>query len=656
MQKKTLIDTDTYRKNNPIVFLIVLGVLTGFILFDHYGASWDEPELYEYAEQSVGAYSIRDRIEGRFDLSKLMGPDNLRYYGPVYLVFSKLIITILHPFFEKTMEIDLWHLLNFYMYAGGSIVFYKLLTRWFKPESAMVTTLLFSTQPVIFGMAWINPKDIPFMSLFICSIYTGLVMVDKLSLLMINNEFPEGELRVQRFASHSTIVFVQKLTLIVSFIAGLSFILRTRIESWIFNFVVGMSERRTDDVIYQLFLRVARNANSVPLEAYGMKAVENFRSGLTIVVFCAGIAILFFISLKYNPGWFYRLVDNCKFAIAIIQKKKAIKETLHLIFASCFLGFSTSIRVLAPLAGLLVSLELLRKLRWKSIFIIISYIIWVMFFLFVSWPYLWEDTLPKLFEVIKHMSDNPVGVGVLFNGFVYDSRELPIYYLPWLLAITLTIPAIIMGITGIFISLVNTIKNRKITQSYIFGVWFFLPLLYVLVFRPAMYDNYRHFLFIIPAFFYFVAVGTDWCLKFLHSFKILKTLFVISIIAPGILGIISLHPYEYSYYNELVGNINGAAGKYEIDYWLTCYKELTQEINMNEKKAENLYVSYMPSLVEYYADQRFLVFKANDPEYPPDSLVILPRRRDAIQLFNEYPLAYKVEKKGVPLCLARRIE
>ena len=50
---------------------------------------------------------------------------------------------------------------------------------------------------------------------------------------------------------------------------------------------------------------------------------------------------------------------------------------------------------------------------------------------------------------------------------------------------------------------------------------------------------------------------------------------------PGIYSLIRLHPYQYIYFNRLVGGVQGAAGKYELDYWATSYREAALFLNEN---------------------------------------------------------------------------
>jgi hypothetical protein len=53
---------------------------------------------------------------------------------------------------------------------------------------------------------------------------------------------------------------------------------------------------------------------------------------------------------------------------------------------------------------------------------------------------------------------------------------------------------------------------------------------------------------------------------------------VAALVAPGVLGILTLHPYEYTYFNSLVGGTDGASRRYETDYWCTSYREAMELI------------------------------------------------------------------------------
>ncbi len=51
------------------------------------------------------------------------------------------------------------------------------------------------------------------------------------------------------------------------------------------------------------------------------------------------------------------------------------------------------------------------------------------------------------------------------------------------------------------------------------------------------------------------------------------------VLLPGILGTVSLHPYEYIYYNSFVGGVRGANGVYELDRWCLSLREGMRSID-----------------------------------------------------------------------------
>ena len=641
----------------PEVVLIVTGLIVGLCLFRNYGASWDEPDLYRYAAQSLQAYSIRDRVENQFNLDSLLGPDNLRLYGPAYLVFGQFTIDQLHFMSINIPAIDLWHLVNFLFYILGVLFFYKLLTRWFPVVTSFFATVFLATQPVLFGISWIDPKDIPFMVLFIGSILSGLTLADSIEAIYST----KGHFIESIAGKPVSQIWIKKMSIVSGLLVLLSIIgwvFKTSIIDALQQTILGIYSRSEGDLLLKVFDTLASNRETIPLQAYSEKAVSIFSQSLSIFSALSIFCVVLTVSIHYSPSWISSIGLFIWKTLKTIFTKSSNSSINWKVFgwvlaAGFLLGVTTSTRVLGPLAGLLISLEMFRRFNWKSIPIVIIYGGIAIFVTFISWPYLWQNTTERFMDVFFHMAENPVGVGVLFRGSVYDSKQLPAEYLPWLMGITLTIPAVLTGLAGFIVFLVGVWKKSLANETWIMGAWFLVPFSYVLIMRPPMYDNYRHFLFILPAFFFFCAAAINRLMDFNQVWIKAAVAFVLLI--PGVVGIAGNHPYEYSYYNELAGGIRGAAGKYEVDYWLTCYRELTVAVNTTEKEADTIFAAFMPDLVRYYADSRFQIFKANDPEYPSESLIFLPLRREGLTLYSDLPLAYEVQQDGVTLCAARRV-
>jgi hypothetical protein len=74
---------------------------------------------------------------------------------------------------------------------------------------------------------------------------------------------------------------------------------------------------------------------------------------------------------------------------------------------------------------------------------------------------------------------------------------------------------------------------------------------------------------------------------------VLQAGLIVVALAPGIVGIVRLHPYEYIYYNELVGGVRGAEGRFDLDYWCTSFREGIAVINQVAESEDH--VALVPS-------------------------------------------------------------
>ncbi len=163
----------TTEKN--LLFLWFVAMLAiGALTVHEYGVSIDEPDNYRYATDTLNAYPSF--------FGTLYEP---RYYsaydghGPAFVTIASILINIVQFVFPTVFAPDLWHFSYFIAFQITCLCLYKLARRWFNNWSAWGILILFSTQPLFFGHAFINPKDIPFMALFIASIVTGFAMVDR---------------------------------------------------------------------------------------------------------------------------------------------------------------------------------------------------------------------------------------------------------------------------------------------------------------------------------------------------------------------------------------------------------------------------------------------------------------------------------------------
>jgi hypothetical protein len=178
-----------------------------------------------------------------------------------------------------------------------------------------------------------------------------------------------------------------------------------------------------------------------------------------------------------------------------------------------------------------------------------------------------------------------------------------------------------------------------------------------------MYDGIRHFLFIVPPIFIFSGFTFETVLYFLstHAVRYANWLyagFVILILLPGVLGIVRLHPYEYTYYNSFIGGVRGAFRNYETDYWLTCYKEAVQDLNSSISEPANLFVHREAYIAEYYAENDITVSDQRgeaDQIRSGDYLLVNSRTNEDRRILKDIPPAIQVRRDGALFCTIGRI-
>ncbi|MGZ9235614.1 MAG: hypothetical protein ACXW4E_08825, partial [Anaerolineales bacterium] len=154
----------------PILILLAVNILAGLFVFRDYGLAWDEPLFYDYGDALGYAYSPREWFSGNFDVSNSYGPsgDDHKTRGPAYLLIAREPVHLL-----ETLGLDrasAWHLINFLFFQLGVFFFYRLASRWMKSAAALAASALFAWQPLLWGHAFINPKDPPFLMFILASV------------------------------------------------------------------------------------------------------------------------------------------------------------------------------------------------------------------------------------------------------------------------------------------------------------------------------------------------------------------------------------------------------------------------------------------------------------------------------------------------------
>jgi len=190
-----------------------------------------------------------------------------------------------------------------------------------------------------------------------------------------------------------------------------------------------------------------------------------------------------------------------------------------------------------------------------------------------------------------------------------------------------------------------------------------VPIIIYFLSARNLYDSWRHFLFLAPLLGILSAFG--WFSTFnkiqkSYVQKVFLTIFIVLIFLP-VKSMVQFHPNQTLYFNELVGGLKGAFGRYEMDIDGNVLRQATELFNDYSKNLKNktivLGTNNDPLSVTHFLENKETA--ANIKWIPEDQLYTLnwdyalvsSRRMSKYKLnhwpFKESVLNYKID--GVPV-------
>ena len=585
--------------------IFLLSILVIAILTRHYGESWDELKFYKYADLSLQAYSTWFNSGQVPEFGNTY--DN---YGPAYVMLVSILARGLQLLIPWSIS-DLRHLLYFVTFLGSIWAFYALAKRWLSQTAVLGATLLFATQPLFWGHAFISPKDIPFMAFFLLALLFGLRLFDTLQPLSLN---------LLGLHPKRTSLVLTALWLASVFVLFFGVDL---IYGWIDSAVRAAASGQPN-----LISSIASDIHKVEPEVY----IQRY--------------FTFFIQARA----IYLLVSTV--ALAILYRKhfpSTLNALLTIVFPAILLGIASSIRILGPLAGLLVAIFAFWKHGKRALSTLIIYAAIALAGMYATWPYLWPNPLGRLIESLQVMSQYPWPGQVLFDGVQYASTDIPRAYLPTLLAFQLTEPVWILFVVGLTVAIIGFLKKRKYIELLtLTAIWFVVPLIGFILSRTPLYDNFRQIFFVLPPIFLIAGVVFE---------KIKWRVWLIGLtLLPGLIGIVRLHPYEYTYYNVFGGGQAGAFRRFELDYWGTAYREAADWLNESAALDANVWVDGPAHLLDRYLRDDLNMYSTYEIERADiyDYVVATTRYNMDLTSYPEANIVYRIERNGAVLAVIKQ--
>lgn len=258
---------------------------------------------------------------------------------------------------------------------------------------------------------------------------------------------------------------------------------------------------------------------------------------------------------------------------------RSLERLAWILASGILLGITISSRVLGPLAGLIVLSMIVLKEKQRAVQLVLPYLLIAGLVSYLTWPFLWSAPMANYLESFGIMFRFPFDARVLFDGTLYPPDHIPRLYFPVMVSMQLTEPALLLSVIGVIVLFLSYQRKHRLEPVLLFVEWFLLPASVVILFRNTLYDNARQLYFLLPPLFLAMAFAMDWIFKYIHRPVLLGAFFVLAC-GPALIAIAQLHPFEYVYYNSMIGGVNGAVRRFETDYWGTSFKEAMEYLNV----------------------------------------------------------------------------
>jgi hypothetical protein len=281
------------------------------------------------------------------------------------------------------------------------------------------------------------------------------------------------------------------------------------------------------------------------------------------------------------------------------------------------------------------------------------------------WPYAWVSPLAHPLATLRAFSRYPWGGEVLFRGQLVSARDVPWDYIPTWLAVSLPDFLLVAAAIGCAALVLRGRLRARASASGSLAVVLvagLAPLAAPVILRSTLYDGLRHVLFTLPPLITVIAV------LYTKAFEgARRRLIAAALIVPVASGMVvtaidmvELHPYQYVYFNRLVGGgLAGAYERFDTDYWCASIKEgiAWTVANVPADRARPVRIaSGCPAfLTEYYlgrsrdAAGRFVSVPMEATHTGGADLYITVTRENKHEKVPGTVL-HRVERQGAPLC------
>jgi hypothetical protein len=227
------------------------------------------------------------------------------------------------------------------------------------------------------------------------------------------------------------------------------------------------------------------------------------------------------------------------------------------------------------------------RARWgfaaKSLVSILPALALAYVVMILAWP--WAALAPlNPIRGLLAFSEFNYSIRTVLVGQIYEMANVPRTYVPIYLAIRLPLVMLFAAVSTMIVvqwrgRASPSPQYRDITLVSLVVIF---PLACQVIWHGPAFTGLRHFLFLIPALAVLAGIGLDKALTALMTRGRIAAAGGLAVITAcfvwDAVTLVRLHPYEYLFYNSLVGGLQGASRRYDLDYWFSSMPEAINQL------------------------------------------------------------------------------
>jgi hypothetical protein len=269
-------------------------------------------------------------------------------------------------------------------------------------------------------------------------------------------------------------------------------------------------------------------------------------------------------------------------------------------------GAALGVRVLGLLlviyAGIAIVLYLPRpwrdpRARWPFVIqsslrllpaLLLAYIIMIL-----GWP--WAGLAPlNPIRGLLAFSEFQYNIRTVLAGQVYEMGNTPRLYVPIYILIRVPLLMLFGAALAVTFALLPRLAGAA-TQPQrrdiaLVSLTVIFPLACQVICHGPAFTGLRHFLFVIPALATLAGIGLDAAMTALATRGRVAAFGGLAVVTACFLAnavtLVRLHPYEYLFYNTVVGGLEGASRRYDLDYWFGSMPEAVNQLEAYLRRTE----------------------------------------------------------------------